>query len=120
MPQPDTTLLDIEKSVHSPHVEGAEPPKDDAAELDSARNAVMEAISQAGLDPNHPEPRADAGAPILGMPSQDVQGAAPAMPALNGIDPSAPQDGQSQDHENQLPPPPPIPPPMMPGSFPPA
>jgi hypothetical protein len=91
---PDTTLLDIEKSVHSSHL--AEPTQqtaNDAVVVDEARNAVQQAINQLGYDTNRPEPRTDINAQPLGMPSH------------NTLPP--PED-------NTVLPPPPVPPPMMP------
>ncbi len=102
-PGPDKTLLDIEESVHSPHLGLTEDPvKDEPAVVDSARDAVMEAIGQAGYDANRPEPRIDINAQPLGSPDQTPPAStppeqnpasadmAPPTPVLNGIDPSAP------------------------------
>ncbi|MFZ1324369.1 MAG: hypothetical protein WAQ57_04400 [Candidatus Saccharimonadales bacterium] len=101
----ETTLLDIEKTVHSPHL-GMDGEPAPAAGVDTARNAVDEAISRADYNPDRPQPRVDLGAQPLGMPSM------PPQPVLNGVDPSAP--APAQQHDNTLPPPPPIPPPMFP------
>ena len=107
----ETSLLDIEKSVHSPHLGLTENPvEDSAAVIDSARSAVHDAISQAGYDPARPEPRTDVGAMPLGLPATPYSQATPqAVP--QGFDPSVVP--QSQNSGASLPPPP-IPPPMMP------
>ncbi len=99
----ETTLLDIEKSVHSPHLGGTEPAPEEI--VDNARTAVHSAINQAGYDPNRPEPRTDLGAQPLGVPPTLSQ------PVVGGIDPSVVPS--AVDQSSALPPPP-IPPPMMP------
>lgn len=96
-PEPDTTLLDIEKAVNSPHI-GNESAAPRGADVSDARNAVMDAIKQIGYDPNRPEPRVDINAQPLGMPQQIVS---PSQSTLN----------------DQAGPPPPVPPPMMPPTF---
>jgi len=117
----ETTLLDIERSVQSPHLTlTEEPAQDEAAVVNSARNAVQDAISQAGYDANRPEPRNDLGAQPLGLPAVPAQSfqppvpdvTAPQQPVLNGFDPSL-LPGESNNQEGTLPPPP-VPPPMMP------
>ncbi len=104
----ETTLLEIEKTVNSPHlVDPNVPVTGGAGVVDNARNAVQDAFSQAGYDPTRPEPRTDLNAQPLGMPSFEP---AP-QPVLNGIDPSAPAPAAPDDGQS---PPPPLPPPMMP------
>ncbi len=95
------TLLDIEKTVHSPHVEASPP-----ADLDSARSAVIDAISQAGYDSDHPEPRADVGAQY----GPQIQAPEPHTYEELRL-PSVPN--QQSPTENGTPPPP-VPPPLMP------
>jgi len=107
----ETSLLDIEKSVHSPHLGLTENPvEDSAAVIDSARSAVHNAISQAGYDSARPEPRTDVGAMPLGLPATPYSQVTPqAVP--QGFDPSVAPESQNSGASM---PPPPIPPPMMP------
>lgn len=49
-PEPPQTLMDLEKSVHSPHLDGV------SADPSTARNAVNNAINSVGFDTNRPEP----------------------------------------------------------------
>lgn len=95
------TLLDIEKTVHSPHIEPTPP-----ADLDSARSAVIDAISQAGYDSEHPEPRADVGAQY----GPQIQAPEPHTYEELRL-PSVPDQ---QPPTNSGTPPPPVPPPLMP------
>ncbi|MBA2278879.1 hypothetical protein H0V99_00335 [Candidatus Saccharibacteria bacterium] len=96
-PQGPNTLLDIEKSVHSPHVEQVA--ASDGG-VDMARSAVMDAITQAPYDPTRPDPRADINAQPMGMPPDP----------LAQLTQSAPPQQVSDD----LSAPPPVPPPLMP------
>ncbi|HEV7455042.1 MAG TPA: hypothetical protein VGO07_07330 [Candidatus Saccharimonadales bacterium] len=121
-PQPPSqTLSELEQNVHSPHIDSPAVPATPAApapgvepdlvlpiappapaapaqinpsvDVDSARNAVMQAI--AGQPGQPPEPIQALNAQPLGDPLHDLQNPAPAAP----FDPNAP---------------PPVPPPMMP------
>jgi hypothetical protein len=108
LPDDHTSLLDIEKTVNSPHL-GAPSTTEPNTNLDSARNAVLDAINQVPYDPARPEPRADLGAqtgpqilqnPGQPTPLEDLRLPMPPLPEENNQD-------------NTMPPPP-VPPPMMP------
>jgi hypothetical protein len=100
----DTTLTDLEKSVHSPHVE---PPAEPAASLDTMRSEVDRALS--GADSIGPIQALNA--QPLGdnlHPSQDSP--PPTSSAPPPSDPRAPASSDdSKDDSNT---PPPVPPPI--------
>lgn len=106
-PPPMQTLSDIEANVHSPHLAAAkppatEPPANDSG-IDTARNAVQQAIA---AQPFNPDPIHALNAQPLGDRLHDQ----PAPPVdAGGIKPGAPDLLPKIDI-----PPPPVPPPMMP------
>jgi hypothetical protein len=108
----DTTLIDIEKTVHSPHLE-ASPIPSPTDGLDSARSAVMDAINQTPYDPNRPEARADVGAQF-GPPIQTPDGAPHSFDSLRLPMPPSPADPQAPEEDSSTLPPPPVPPPFTP------
>lgn len=107
----DTTLLDIEKTVHSPHLDSA--PQPGGGELDSARSAVLDAINQMPSDPNRPEPRADVGAQF-GPQIQPTPSEATPFDALRLPTPPEPSETDSLADDSHTLPPPPVPPPFSP------
>ena len=119
--QDNTTLAEIEESVHSPHLQTTPP---EGGGLDTARDAVNSAINAGDFSPagqaradlnamplSTPPPatpydsyRLDTALPTSPQPVTDVSGNLP--PELTPPEPE-------QQPTNQLPPPP-VPPPMLP------
>lgn len=103
--QDDTTLAQIEESVHSPHADGG---SQQSSDVSAARNAVTDALNQAGFDPAG-QSRADLNAMPLGAPPEPTSFDAfrlPDAPSDQPIDSS--YEGENNGHM----PPPPVPPPM--------
>jgi nanoRNase/pAp phosphatase (c-di-AMP/oligoRNAs hydrolase) len=67
----DKTLLDIEKSVHSPHLE-AKPADELESGVDAARDAVSAAITSAPYNADRPEPIQSLNAAPMDLPQTDV------------------------------------------------
>lgn len=104
-PDDNSTLLDIEKSVHSPHLDGIPAASQDHE--DEARNAVQTAFGQADFDPSG-QTRADLNAMPLGnnQPSGDN------LPQY----PPPHQPPEQPSNDDDMPSAPPVPPPMLPQS----
>lgn len=103
----DTTLLQIEESVHSPHLEqlNQEKPKVDD-DVDSARDAVNSAINQADFDPAG-QARSDINSQPLGEDLHAGEGQ-PQYPVEPNVQPQ-PQVFNPENNQNM---PPPVPPPF--------
>ncbi len=112
----DTTLSEIEASVHSPHVQQPDP----LAGVDTARDAVSSALAGVGFDPSG-QARADLNAMPLGAPpapapygSYRLDDSSPVQtPNVTDVSGSLPPELQQPGQDSQLPPPP-VPPPMLP------
>lgn len=115
----DATLEDIEKAVHSPHIESAQ---EASGGLDDARNAVMSALAEA--EPVTNPARADLNAlPLTPPPPEESPFDNFRLSAPDEVQPSEPLDvsgnlpdtqlQQSEDQGGELPPPP-VPPPLFP------
>lgn len=97
----DTTLQEIEESVHSPHLEQQE----------AARSALDDVYAQAPFDPAGAA-RNDLNAmPLGGVAAEQV----PNEPfPLPGADPSNQMPAAVEENQDNSIPPPPVPPPLMP------
>ncbi len=126
--QDDETLADIEKSVHSPHVQSDGPGQPGApadSNIDDARSAVEAALggggenSAAQTDTQPADIFAQANVGQADAPQQDaidpnIQDNALDMPLPNA-QATMPQNNMppQQQQDNTLPPPPPVPPPPI-------
>lgn len=130
--QATNTLADLERSVQSPHVDGAQAaamatasaPVVPSQDVDAARDAVAAAMNVAG---NQPLPPIEAlGAQYVDLPSVGGTATSDPVPGLSSaaLEPAAPLE-PAQPVPPPVPvvdvtdpsAPPPVPPPMMPPSF---
>lgn len=84
------TLKDLEQSVHSTHLEGDGPAAENKPELDSARNAVMDAINSTPTGNDPLKPKQDVGAAgylnVQDLPDNaDAPASTPPMPSLSTV-----------------------------------